>query len=136
MPKLIIKRSFEWNNMIRNIGLYLDEEKVGTIANGQVKEFELEPREYSLRSKIDWAGSETLKFTLSDNETKRVELSGFKHGNFLMPLVLIISIVYLVFGEELNFDTLLFVLLMSPVVLIQFYYMTLGRNNYLRLEER
>ena len=136
MANLIIKRTSEWNNRMRNIGIYLDGEKIGVIGNGEIKEFEIEPGEHTLNSKIDWCGSEPLTFNLTENEIKRIELSGFKFGKFLMPIGLIISIVYLAFGEKLNFDPLLFLLLILPIGLYLVYHLTLGWNKYLRLEEK
>ena len=136
MAKLIIKRTWEWNNRMRDIGIYLDGEKIGVIGNGEIKEFEIEPGEHTLNSKIDWCGSKTLKMNLTDSETKQVELSGFKLGNIMMPIVLIISIIYFAFGEKLNFNPLLFLVLILPFGLHLVYHLTLGRNKYLRLEEK
>ena len=125
MAKLIIKRTSEWNNRMRNIGIYLDGEKIGVIENGQVIEFEVEPGQHKLKTKIDWCGSETLKF----------ELSGFKLGKWLMPIALVISINYFVLGEQLNIDPMIFLLLILPIILYLIYHWTLGRNKYLRLRE-
>lgn len=136
MARLIIKRTSEWNNRMRDIGIYLDGEKIGTIGNGEIKEFETKPGEHTLKSKIDWCGSETLKMSLTDNETKKVELSGFKLGKFMMPIALIISIIYFAFGEKLNLDPILFLILILPFGLYLVYHLTLGRNRYLRLEEK
>lgn len=41
MSKIRIKRSSEWNNRIRTIGIYINEKKVGIINNGETKEFEV-----------------------------------------------------------------------------------------------
>jgi len=136
MTKLVINRTSEWNNMMREVGIYLDGEKIGVIGNGEIKEFEIEPGEHTLKSKIDWCGSVPLKMNLTENETKQVELSGFKLGKFLMPMGLIISIIYFAFGEKLNLDPILFAALMLPIGLYIVYHLTLGRNKYLRLEEK
>ena len=135
MAKLIIKRTSEWNNRMRDIGIYLDGEKMGVIGNGEIKEFEVDPGEHTLESKIDWCGSEPLKMNLSDNETKKIELSGFKLGKYMMPITLIISILYFAFGQQLNLDSMPFLLLILPFGLYLVYHLTLGRNKYLRLEE-
>ncbi|MDW7680126.1 MAG: hypothetical protein SCK70_06150 [bacterium] len=135
MAKLIIKRTSEWNNRMRDIGIYLDGEKISVIGNGQTKEFEIEPGEHRLKTKIDWCGSETLTFELTDNETQKIELSGFKLGKWLMPIALVISIVYFVFGEQLKFDPMIFLLLILPFGLYLIYHLTFGRNKYLMLRE-
>jgi hypothetical protein len=120
---------------MRDIGIYLDGKKIGVIGNGEIKEFEVEPGEHTLKSKIDWCGSETLNINLTDNETKRIELSGFKLGRF-MPIALIINIIYFAFGQQLNLDPMLFLLLIAPFGLYLVYHLTLGRNKCLRLEEK
>jgi hypothetical protein len=121
---------------MRDIGIYLDGEKIGVIGNGEVKEFETESGAHILKSKIDWCGSETLTIKLSDNETKKIELSGFKFGKFMMPIALVISIIYFAFGQQLNLDPMLFLLLIAPFGLYLVYHLTLGRNKYLILDEK
>jgi hypothetical protein len=109
MAKLIIKRTSDWTNIMRDLGIYLDGKKIGVIGNGELKEFDIEQGEHTLKSKIDWCGSETLNITVTDNENKKIELSGFKLGKFILPIILIISVIY---------------------------HLTLGRNKYLRFEEK
>ncbi|MEO1655639.1 MAG: hypothetical protein AAFU64_19000, partial [Bacteroidota bacterium] len=93
----------------------------------------IEPGEHHLSSKIDWCGSKTLTFRLSDQESKRVELSGFKLGKFILPTVLILSILFFAFGKELNFNPMLYIGLMLGIGSYLFYFLTFGSNNYLRL---
>jgi hypothetical protein len=38
MSKLIIQRTSEYNNRLRDYGIYIDGQKVDTISNGQTKE--------------------------------------------------------------------------------------------------
>jgi len=135
MAKLIIKRTSEWNNRLRDIEIYLEEEKIGVIGNGEVKVFEIESGEHNLKSKIDWCGSETLTFNLNHNETKTIELSGFKLGKFMLPIALIIGAIYFIFGKQLNDSPMALIVAFFPVVLYLVYYLTLGRNKYLRLKE-
>ena len=61
MSKLIIKRVSEWKNKMRDIRIYLDGNKIGTIRNGEIKGFEIEPGQHSLKAKIDRCGSKTIK---------------------------------------------------------------------------
>lgn len=135
MAKLIIQRTSEWNNRMRDIGIYLDGEKIGTIGNGQTREFEIEPGEHQVRTKVDWCGSKTVNFIVADTEIQKVELSGFKFGKWLMPVVLIFSVIYFAFGERIGFDPVTFLVLILPVGGYLFYHLTIGRNNYLRLKK-
>ncbi len=80
MAKLKITRTSEWHNRMREIGIYLDWQKLGTIANGETKEFDIPAGNHKLKAKIDWCGSRELILSVSDHETKNVTLSGFKQG--------------------------------------------------------
>lgn len=135
MAKLIIKRTSEWNNRMRDVGIYLDGEKIGVIGNGQIKEFEITEGEHQLKTKIDWCGSQTMIFSLIDPETQKVQLSGFKLGKWIMPISLIISLIYFAFGQKLELDPMLFLVLILPAGLYLIYHLTMGRNNYLRLRK-
>ncbi|TXE02272.1 hypothetical protein [Algoriphagus aquimarinus] len=136
MAKLIIERTSEWNNGLRDIGIYLDGEKIAVIGNGEIKDFEIKSGEHTLKSKIDWCGSETLTINLSDNEIKKIELSGFKLGKFMLPIAAMISIIFFTFKEKLILHPILLMLLILPFLFYVTYHFTLGRNKYLRLEEK
>lgn len=136
MTKLTIKRTSEWTNRMRDIGIYLDGKKIGTIANGETKEFEIDPGAHTLKSKIDWCGSEEIKLNLQESETKVIELSGFKYGKIIMPFSLIISAFYFWSGSKLNFDPLMYLLIIIPFATYLMYYLTWGRNKYLQLKEK
>ena len=135
MATLIIKRTSEWNNRMRDIRIYLDGERIGFIGNGQTKEFDVEAGIHSLHTKIDWCGSETITIELSDDESKEVELSGFKLGKWMVPFALIISVFYFVFGSRTDFSPLLYIGLLIPFLVYLIYILTIGRNKYLLLRE-
>lgn len=135
MAKLIVKRSSEWNNRFRTIGIYLNGEKIGDIGNGELKEFELAPGSHQLKSKIDWCGSQELQFDIVQGQTKVVALSGFKYGKYLVPIVLLITLLYSLFGAQWNMDVKYFVMLILPAALYLLYFLSFGRNSYLNLKE-
>ena len=136
MPKLIIKRSSEWNNRMRDIGIYLDDKKIGEIGNGEFKEFDIPEGIHKLKAKIDWCKSEILEFETSENEIKKIELSGFKMPKYLMPISLIIMIAYFTMQSFFNIKAPVFMLLLIlPAFTYLFYYLTFGRNKYLRLKD-
>ena len=113
----------------------MDGEKIGIIGNGETKEFEVESGKHSLKTKVDWCGSETLAFELTEEESKKVVLAGFKFGKWLMPLALIISVIYFAFGDQLNFKPWMFFLLIISLGLYFVNHLTLGRIRYLKLSE-
>lgn len=111
-------------------------EKIGLIGNAETKEFEVEPGVYTLKTKIDWCGSETLTLNVSEKESKRFELKGFKMSKFVMPIVLLMSTFYFAFGEVFNLSPWFAIILVGPFFLYLVYHLTVGRNKYLKLVEK
>ena len=94
MTKLIITRTSEWNNKAREFGIYLNDKKIGVIDDGEKKEFEIEPGIYKINGKIDWCKSQKIEFNITENESKEIEISGFKYGNIIMPIGLGIMLLF------------------------------------------
>ena len=135
MQKLIIKRSSEWTNKFRAIAIYLDGKKIGDIEYGEIKEFEIEPGIHNIKAKIDWCRSNSLELYIEDNQTKCIELSGFKFSKFLMPVTIVISLIYFIFEKQFNLNPAIFLLLILPPSMYLFYHLTFRRNKYLNLKE-
>lgn len=91
MAKLIINRSSEYSNKLRSVGIYLDDKKIGDIADGESKEFEVEEGEHTLRAKIDWCRSNSINLKINSGEIVRFNLSG--RNPFL-------SLFYITFGKD------------------------------------
>ena len=75
MAKLLLKRTFEWTNSIKDIELYLDGKTIGSIGNDQSKEIDINPGWHELRAKLSWCGSKIFSFNVSKDETYKIELS-------------------------------------------------------------
>lgn len=76
MAKIIINRSSEKSNKFRKIEIFLEDKKIGTIKDGETKEFDIQPGEHVLTAKIDWCKSNDLIVSIKDGETKSFDLSG------------------------------------------------------------
>ncbi|MCF6132196.1 hypothetical protein [Flavobacterium wongokense] len=76
MPKIIIKRTSEFANKFRSIGLYINNKKIGSIQDGKSLEFDIEPGSHLIEAKIDWCSSNVIHVDIKDNETQRFLLSG------------------------------------------------------------
>tara|TARA_B110000503_G_scaffold133608_1_gene211405 strand:+ start:965 stop:1378 length:414 start_codon:yes stop_codon:yes gene_type:complete len=135
MPKIIIKRVSEWNNRFRNIGVYVNGEKLGVIKNGEIAEYEIEPCRHELSAKIDWCGSQSLTLELKAGQSVGVELSSFKFGKWIMPLGLILSIIYFSFGDQIGIHPGYYLAAMALPLAFMVYLLTFGRNRYLRLKK-
>lgn len=98
MPKLILNRSSEFSNRIRSYQIYLDNQKIGEINDGDAMEFEIAPGKHQLKAKIDWCSSKTIEFAAAEGQTLRFRISGT-----------------------------------NPI--LGLYYITIGFNRYLTLEQ-
>lgn len=70
MPTIKIYRTSGHANRFRNIQLYLDNNKIGDLADGQSMEVEAERGKHKLIAKIDWTTSNEIDFEIA--ETKLV----------------------------------------------------------------
>ena len=133
MATIILNRTSEYVNRLRNYGVYIDGKKVGTIANGDTKEFNVSPGQQSIVTKIDWCSSQTVTFDISNDEVKNFKVGGFKNAKWLMPTALIVIVLSYIVNLKYGFEYLFY--LVVPAFLLLVYYMTVGRKRYLTLTE-
>jgi len=133
VSKITITRPKEWTNRLRSYSLYLDDQKLGTLANDEIKTFEVPPGTHTLRAKVDWCGSREVEFNLAGGEMKYFHLSAFRYSNFIMLLFSVIVILHFLLRRFAGFPYLVW--LVIPGFLVLVYYLTVGRNNYLWLRQ-
>ncbi len=133
MSRIVITRKKEWNNRLREIGVYVDGKKLGTISNGETKTFDVPPGTHQLMAKIDWCRSKELPFLVSENEKKYFRLSGFKYSGIITPLVFGILILHILIKRFTGFEHLIWLAFLAFLPVL--YYITIGHNDYLRLRE-
>ena len=133
MATIILNRTSEYVNRLRNYGVYIDGKKVGTIANGDTKEFNVSPGQQSIVTKIDWCSSQTVTFDIGNDEVKNFKVGGFKNAKWLMPTALIVIVLSYIVNLKYGFEYLFY--LVVPAFLLLVYYMTVGRKRYLTLTE-
>ncbi len=95
MAKIIIHRSTSWADRLRAYRVVLDGQKIGSLKAKETAEYEIAPGEHSLRMGIDWCGSQTINFTLSDGDTKR-----FACASNLQGLKLFLGFYYTFFSRN------------------------------------
>jgi len=135
MPKLIIKRNSEWATRMRTFDIYLNEKKLVEINDKQVFSFEIPEGRYQLRAKIDWCGSEPLNIEIKKGETKRIEVKGFIFSKYFLPVALISGILYFIIYFKFNINSLLLATLLMFFLGYLLFFVSFGRNQYLRLNE-
>lgn len=131
MATIKIQRTSEYNNKLRDFSIYVDGNKVGTIADGEVKEFTTTPGTHVVTAKIDWCSSQNVSVEVEDHKAAALEVGGFKFGNWILPLVIGVVIVFVALQNFTGSEYILFAFV--PLLVLLFYYLTVGRKKYLRL---
>jgi len=133
MATIRLKRTSEYNNRMRDYKIFIDGQQVGIIANGEAKDFPTTVGQHNVTAKIDWCSSPDVSIDIKDNETKELRVSGFKNGNWFMPLAGGIIALHFILKMTLNIEYTIF--LVIPVFVILVYYLTIGRKKYLTLDK-
>ncbi|WP_445723435.1 hypothetical protein [Flavobacterium sp.] len=133
MATIRLKRTNEYNNRMRDYKIFIDGQQVGTIANGETKEFPTTVGQHIVTAKIDWCSSPDISIELKENQTSNFKVGGFKFGQILMPIGLGLIVLHFILSKFADFDYTIY--LVAPLFLLMFYYLTIGRKKYLTLEE-
>ncbi|MGB8193708.1 MAG: hypothetical protein WCF67_17380 [Chitinophagaceae bacterium] len=97
MATLQISRESEYANRFRKINIILDGKKVGELANGESKDFEITEGVHTLHATIDWCGSNPVSFTIADQEKKTIGLTSFAKHN---PIGIFAAFYYILFATK------------------------------------
>lgn len=131
MSKITIARSSEYMNKMRDIAIYINGEKAGVIANGQIKEFEVPNGQNTVMAKIDWCSSREVPLFLSDKENVTLKLYSFGKAFYFIPISFAIVIAHFILHYFYHIGILFPALALVLVVFT--YYLTFGRKDYLKL---
>ena len=139
MAKLIISRKSEFMNWASEYEIYLNKQKLGKISSGETIELDIPEGTSIIKAKINWMGSQDIPISVTNEESKFISISGFKHANIIMGLMSILTLLLLIFGQQIKID---FPFLKWPVIIIvsflfiaSFYNLTIGRNKYIKIKE-
>jgi len=144
MGKIMLSRTNEYINGLREYGIYIDDVKVGVIRNGETKEFEVAPGTHTIYAKIDWCYSPTRPFYIAGEEVVPFNVGSFigserlrKLSKWIGPFFIGILILQPVLRATIHFDNLLYYIfpLTLPLFLVMVYYFSIGRKRYLSLNE-
>ena len=133
MAAIRIVRTNEYLNKLADYVIFIDGEKVGTLANGETREFATTDGRHMVNAKIDWCSSPEVIVEVSNGETVCLKVGGFKYGQFLMRIgriFIVLDLVLMIF-----FDFYWLNIFAVPVLFLLLYYVTWGRKKYLQLEK-
>lgn len=97
MSQIEIIRSSEYANRLREIKIFIDNQQVGSIANGKTALFEVSEGNHTIQAKIDWGRSNVIDITLGENEKKSFQMTSFAKHN---PLGTFAAIYYTTIASD------------------------------------
>jgi len=92
MGKIVLKRDSGYADRARKYKLICNGKVLGTILNGETKEFITEQTDLELFLKIDWCRSNKLKIHLEKNQIKSIYC-----GSSLREVKLLFGMIYALF---------------------------------------
>lgn len=135
MAVIKIQRGSGYVDKIRNYKVFINNEQVGIISEGEIKEYNVSPGTHTISTKIDWAGSKDIIVDLKENDVVNLKVENYtaKHWLISVYFIAFITLVHVVLFIMIDFQytSLLFI----PVLAIMGYYLTFGRNKYLKLKQ-
>lgn len=72
---ITISRKKEYKDRKRSYKIYIDNMEVGSIDSGETKAFNVSAGEHVIVIKIDWASSNSISFSLANNQDASFEVS-------------------------------------------------------------
>ena len=134
MATIVIKRKTNYTSYFRNYQIILDGKKIGTIKNGETKEFVTTSGQHHIQSKVDWYSSPELSLTLSEEDKKEIIIGDSEYGRLLLVVLGIILFgTNIINAFHLNPIYRLFSIL--PLIVLIVYYSTIGRKKYIAIKE-
>lgn len=133
MPKLEITLKEKYNKRTKQIYVFCDGQEIGTVYNSETEEFDINAGQHKVKAKTGWYGSQEYNLSVDEGETKALKVAVFKYGNMIISSFFIILILHFIANTFLGIKYI--ALLNIPGIFIMLYYLTLGRNNYLVIEE-
>ncbi|MBS1495385.1 MAG: hypothetical protein JSU03_08090 [Bacteroidetes bacterium] len=138
--KIILRRKNEWMNRMRRYRVLINDAEAGKISNEQTEEYITEPGLKLVQCRVDWCGSPKKELMLKPGENAYLVVqSNLKYINYIYIAVLvglfadfILRKSGVVFPKWVH---LLFAVLLVAGFLYMVYYLTIGRNSYLKIAE-
>jgi hypothetical protein len=133
MATLKVIRTSEYNNKFRDFQIYVNGKKIGSIADGEEKLFEVTSGVHNIRAKIDWCSSPQISININQDDIKTLKVAGYKYGKWIMPASLCLIVLHLILSNFFDFPYLQYLIFASFSLLV--YYITIGKNQYLTISE-
>jgi len=138
--KIILSRPSAWMNRFRSYSIFIDDVLVGSIHNGSSEEFLTTPGTHNIQCKIAWYSSPIYTVSIEQGRSEYLLVKSGITYYWLMLISLFLGITINLFYSQLLDERPLgiFILqltLILPALLYMLYYLSIGKKNYLIIEE-
>jgi len=113
--------------------IYIDKQKAGTIADGDIIEFDTTNGQHQVNLKVGQFSSSDITIETSDDKKTTLKIIEFKEIKWIYAIITAIFTLHFIMRMTIGFRYT--ILLFIPVLLIDIYYKKWGWKQYLKLEE-
>ena len=138
--KIILSRPSAWMNRFRPYSIFIDDIHSGNIKNGSSEEFLLNPGTHHIKCKIAWYSSPVYTVSIEQDSVEYLLVkSGIRYYSLMLVSLFSGIIINLFYSRVMDERPLgIFILqlvLILPALIYMLYYLTVGKKNYLVIEE-
>ena len=137
--KIIINRKSQWMNRMRAFKIFVDDQEVGSVKNGNSEELVVEEGVHVVYLKFGFYRSAPLTLTLNKSENKfLIAQNGMKYFWPLYILMMLGIFSQMILKsrhlDPISWIPLLQIAMVIPGILYFLYYLVIARKKYLLLE--
>ena len=123
MPKIRIERNTGWIGQLRRIEIFIDGEKMGTVNDGETKDYEIEKGKHEVYAKLGWERSQKIELNIVESEITVLKLTLYKYGTLILLINIALLALSIVGKDTLNFEFKHYIILSAILILHPIYYM-------------
>ncbi len=110
MGTIVITRKRSFINVFIKCKIFIDDQNVGELSNGEVKEFKTTPGQHLVTINKESKG---VSIELKENEQKKIDIISGKYSAiiFLAPFLVVLTVIF----YEMSYLTLIILLSLIPI---------------------
>jgi hypothetical protein len=136
MATIKIFRKKEWRTRNTVVEIYMDEQRIGYIANGETKEFEAPAGHHQLKAKMGWYGSRKVNCTLYNKGIQSFTIYPNIFYTRIYPLIVLgIVFLFIYLTKTIKMNHFYHQAFPPFIIILTLSFLILGRFTYLIIKE-
>jgi len=120
MPKISVHRNKNWMISLKMFEVFLDEQRIGYLTNGETAEYEVPAGPHNLKVKMGMLGSKCIDFNVYNKETKSFSVSRNQIITVIFIILLLLAILMETYYRN-TFKRERWVFVIIPVLVFLFH---------------